>query len=68
MKQIVISFVLLIIVLGISVWSFNNENGVGNGIHSISTNINGKIDAFDYSGTVQPGAGHNNDLSGSTNH
>jgi hypothetical protein len=68
MKQIVISFVLLIIVLGITVWSFNNENGIGNGIHSISTNINSKIDAFDYSELVAPGTGHNNDLSNSSSH
>jgi hypothetical protein len=68
MKNVVISFVLLIIMLGITVWSFNNENGIGNGIHSISTNINSKIDGFDYSPLVAPGAGHNNDLTDSTSH
>jgi hypothetical protein len=68
MKDIVISFVLLIIVLGITVWAFNNDNGIGNGVDSIATNINSKIDAFDYSELVAPGTGHNNDLANSTSH
>lgn len=66
MKNIVISFVMLIIVLGITVWAFNNENGIGNGIHSMATNINSKIDAFDYNELVAPGVGHNSDLANST--
>lgn len=68
MKNVVISFVLLIIVLGISVYAYNNDNGIGNGIDSISRNINAKIDGFDYSENVQPGSGHSNDLANSTTH
>lgn len=69
MKNVVISFVMLIIVLGITVWAFNNENGIGNGIHSLSSNINTKIDSFDYNELVEPGSGlHNNELKNSTNH
>lgn len=68
MKNIVISFVALIIVLGITVWAFNNENGVGNGIHSAASNINKKIDGFDYSELVAPGTGHNTELKNSTTH
>lgn len=68
MKQIIVSFALLIIVMGIVVWSFNNENGIGDGIDSMATNINSKIDAFDYNELVAPGAGHNQELSNSTAH
>lgn len=68
MKDIVISLVALIVLLGITVWAFNNDNGIGNGVHSLSRNINTKVDGFDYSGTVAPGAGQNNALKSSTSY
>jgi uncharacterized protein YxeA len=66
MKDIVISLVALIVLLGITVWALNNENGIGNGVHSLSKNINTKVDGFDYSGTIAPGTGQNGALKSSS--
>jgi hypothetical protein len=43
LKQLVVSLVLTIIVLGIVFWSMNNPDGIGSGLDQGAKNVKNKI-------------------------
>jgi hypothetical protein len=43
MKQLIVSMVLTIIVMGITFWSMNNPNGIGAGLDLGATHLKEKI-------------------------
>lgn len=64
MNNIVSTVLTIILVIGVVFFVFNNGDGLGNAIDSGSRNINDKLDNFDYSGLLAPGApGHSSELS-----
>jgi len=62
--EIVSKILMTVIIAGIIFWSFNNADGIGSGIEDGSDAVSEKVGRFDYSGTVAPGSGHNDDLVG----
>lgn len=43
MKEVIISMVLTIIIMGITFWAMNNPNGIGAGIDSSANHLRQKI-------------------------
>jgi hypothetical protein len=43
MKQLIVSMVLTIIMMGITFWAMNNPNGIGAGLNQGAMNVKEKI-------------------------
>ncbi|MFD2614724.1 hypothetical protein [Paenibacillus gansuensis] len=56
MDKMAVGIIMVIILVGVCFWIFNNPNGINTGLTNGSTDVQQRITNFDYNGSAAPGA------------